>query len=480
MSEDLLKFILDTAQKLGAEYAEARLHMTRGTGCMLRNGVLEPPVLQDASGVGIRIVHSGSLSFAATNNLSSENIKKMVENAIKRAKASSSISKQKIRVSNEKTIISNWAADERKSLENVGFDDLLYSLKDFDSIVKDGKGDVAFSNRLLVLATSLEEKVFANSDGTMLKSRVPRVSFHGFITASYKGELFTVTIPPGYSQFSESGGWEVLERLNLYERIPKEAESLVISIKSEKKPPSEKVDLILGPQVTGIIAHESAGHPGEADRILGREAAQAGESYLKPYDLDLRVGSSEAYVSDDPTISHSNGFYLFDDEGVSAKKRKLIEGGIIREFLHNRFTAYDFNLTSNGASRAASYDREPIVRMANTFVEPGDYSFEELLDNIDLGIYIKSFMEWNIDDKRLNQRYVGLEAYLIEKGELKGTIRSPILEITTPKLWSSIDARDKEIEFVGATCGKGDPMQDIPVWTGGPNIRLRGIRVGGR
>lgn len=93
---------------------------------------------------------------------------------------------------------------------------------------------------------------------------------------------------------------------------------------------------------------------------------------------------------------------------------------------------------------------------------------------------MRSFMEWNIDDRRFNQRYVGLEAYEIKNGEIKKPVRNPVLEITTIGLWSSVDAASKDIEFQAAYCGKGDPMQAIPVWTGGPHIRLRKVRVGGR
>jgi len=119
------------------------------------------------------------------------------------------------------------------------------------------------------------------------------------------------------------------------------------------------------------------------------------------------------------------------------------------------------------------------VRMANTYLEPGDYSKEELFEDVKDGIYIKSFMEWNIDDRRFNQRYVGLEAYKIENGELKERVRNPVLEVTTIGLWSAVDAVGKDLEFQAAYCGKGDPMQGIPVWTGGPHIRLRDVTLGG-
>ena len=236
---------------------------------------------------------------------------------------------------------------------------------------------------------------------------------------------------------------------------------------------------MLGPEVVGIVSHESCGHPGEADRILGREAAQAGETYLKMDSLGMNVGSPVVNVADDPTVQGSFGFYLYDDEGVKAGKRVLIKDGIINEFLQNRESASVFGVQSNGASRASAYNREPIVRMANTFLEPGDYSKDELIEEVKDGVYIKNFMEWNIDDRRFNQRYVGLEAHRIENGELKERVRNPVLEMTTVGLWSAIDAVGKDLEFQAAYCGKSDPMQGMPVWTGGPHARLRGIRLGG-
>jgi TldD protein len=252
-------------------------------------------------------------------------------------------------------------------------------------------------------------------------------------------------------------------------------------VKATSRPPTgEDLSIILGPLVAGLTSHESCGHPGEADRILGREGAQAGESFLKKDKLGMQIGSEEAYVSDDPTIPNSMGFYLYDDEGVKARKRRLITAGKFTEFLQNRATAEIFAVTSNGSSRAVQFDREPIIRMANTFIEPGDWTFEEMLKDTAKGVYIRSYMEWNIDDKRLNQRYVGLEAYRIENGELKEAIKNPVFEITTPKYWGSIDARASDLEFICGNCGKGDPMQAAPVFIGAPHVRLEKVRVGAR
>jgi TldD protein len=249
-------------------------------------------------------------------------------------------------------------------------------------------------------------------------------------------------------------------------------------LEAEKTPKGE-MDMILGPEVVGLVCHESCGHPSEADRMLGREAAQAGETYLKPETIGRRIGSPLVTVVDDPTIPGSFGFYLYDEEGVKGRKRFLMREGIVEEFLQNRETAASFGVRSNGSSRAVAYGYEPIVRMANTFLEPGDHSKEELIQDVKQGVYIKNFMEWNIDDRRYHQRYVGLEAYKIENGDLRERVRNPVLEITTEGFWRSVDAVGDDLEFQAAYCGKGDPMQGIPVWTGGPHVRLRGVRIGG-
>jgi TldD protein len=88
-----------------------------------------------------------------------------------------------------------------------------------------------------------------------------------------------------------------------------------------------------------------------------------------------------------------------------------------------------------------------------------------------------SFTEWNIDDVRFNQRYVGREAYLIEKGEITKPVVRPTIESTTLTFWTAVDAVSRNVEFESVTCGKGDPMQGIPVYTGGPMMRLRGVYI---
>ena len=474
-AKELAYVALREAELAGAGYAEARLHSSSGKGFMLKNGEPQPSVISDSFGIGIRVLNKGALAFSGTNRLDTGAVRRIAKHAVQMARASASLLKKPIKLDSSKAIRRKVRAEEKQKIEGADGGWLRSLLMEIESRVTAPGIGVKIPNRIMSASTNLEQKFYINTDGALVETRVPRFQFFGILTAIENGETAQRLIQQG-----ESGGLEVVKRINLIDYTEEQARTLGQVLKKAVKPPTGTIDVILSPELSGIAAHESVGHPQEADRVLGREGAQAGESYLKRGSLGTKIGSSQANVADDPTLAHSNGFSPVDDEGVQGRKRMLIKEGVINEFLQNRSTAVELGVLSNGASRAVGFSREPIIRMSNTFVEPGDYTLAELLKEVKTGIYFASFTEWNIDDKRLNQRYVGLEAYLIERGEMGVMVKAPVLEITTPKLWSSVKARSKKLEFEAATCGKGDPMQGIPVWTGGPDTLLTDIKLGSR
>jgi len=474
-ARDLAVAGVSKARAAGASYAEARVQRTWERQFVLKNGEPQPSFFAEGYGVGIRVISRGALGFAATNDLKATSVGELARRAVRLAKASSGLLKRPVELDDSRPVQRKWTAPETRRVENADSAWLRGVLLDIEGRIANGKAGVKIPGRLLYLGAELEEKFYVNSDGARVEGRLPRVGFFGSLTAVEGGATAQRFIQQG-----ETGGLEVVERIGLVEKVEEEARAIGRVLKGAAKPPTDTVDVLLSPELSGIAAHESVGHPQEADRVLGREGAQAGESYLKADSLGRRIGSTEANVSDDPNLPHSNGFVPVDDEGVNGRKRFLIKDGIINEFLQNRTTAKEFGMRSNGAARGVAFDREPIIRMSNTFVEPGDYSTDEIIKEVKHGVFFKTFTEWNIDDKRLNQRYVALEAYLIEQGELKRPVRSPVLEITTPKLWGSVKARSKHMEFESATCGKGDPQQGAPVWTGGPETLLSGIKLGSR
>ena len=473
--EDLIQRTVEAASAKGVQYAEARLHIDSGSGVTLTNGKPEPVQLAKAKGIAVRVLVDGALGFASTNDLSRESLDETVEIAYRTAKASKRLVTNPIRLSKEKAEQANWETKARKPLLDVTIEKKLAVLEEIEKNLSPSVVKVDLPSRTLVLMDDITDRYFADTEGSKIHGVASRIGLLFVFTASEPGKGIIQRI----GQKGETGGWERLEAWDLPKYVAEEAKILGKILREAKQAPRGELDLVLGSEVTGIACHESCGHPQEADRILGREAAQAGESYLKPDMIGHRIGTEVVTVVDDPTVPNSYGFYEYDEEGVRASRRTLIKNGVIAGFLQNRETAAELGVSSNGAARAVSYDREPIIRMANTFMLPGEHEEEELIEDVSKGVFIKTFMEWNIDDRRYNQRYVGLEAYLIENGQITSAVRNPILEITTPGFYGSVDAVGKTVEYEAATCGKGEPEQGAPVWHGGPPIRLRKVRLGG-
>ena len=471
MERDIADYALEYAGSKEIEYAEVRAQTEKREELILKNGILEAYLSAVNTGFCVRILADGGIGFASTNKGTKEEAKAIVDLAYKFAKAANR--QDKIKFAEERGVETTWKVEQKKRLEDVGPETKIARFLETDKTL--ASCGVNTPARMLSCRINLTEKYFVNTEGSRISSFVPKIGAFGFITVVEQGKT-----EQAYEQFGYSGGWEAFDEWKMTEKLIHDANILKEVITKGRTVKPGAMDLVCGPEVTGIAAHESCGHPMEADRILGREMSQAGRSFIYeggPFWIGTRIGSDVVTIVDDPTIEHSYGYYEYDDEGIKSRRRYLYKNGIINEFLHNRETAAKLGTRSNASSRAVNYDREAIVRMANTFVPLGDMTEEELIEDVKYGVYMKSFMEWNIDDKRFNQRYVGREAYLIENGELKHPVARPVIETTTMKFWSAVDAVSKNVKFDAATCGKGDPMQGIPVYTGGPSIRLRGVYI---
>ncbi len=461
IDEDLASYALGCAD--AAAYAEARVEETAGTGVMLSNGQVEGAEESEQRGLSIRALVDGAMGFAATNILTRRAARETAERAVRDARRQHT--RQPISLAGQPDATASWQVSMQEELP--GWEDKIAFLKALDD-----RAAERTVSRLFSYEDAVVHRHLRTTGGAAVTSSVPRLSLFYLLTVARDGDTEQMN-----RQFGSTGGWEQAAGWNVHGILDHDVDYLHRLLREGQTPPEGTLDMVVAPYVSGIIAHESCGHPFEADRILGREAAQAGTSFVTPDMQGTRIGSPAVSVVDDPTIPNSYGHYRYDDEGVPAGHRHLIRDGVINSFLHNRETASRMDTRSNGAARASAYSREPIVRMANTYIEPDDHTLDELIEDVDRGIYMATFMEWNIDDRRYNQKYVGEEAYAIEDGAITHPVRHPALEIITPGFYRSVDAVGDTLELYPATCGKGDPMQPMPVTTGGPALRLREVRV---
>jgi TldD protein len=214
------------------------------------------------------------------------------------------------------------------------------------------------------------------------------------------------------------------------------------------------------------------------------EAAYAGTSWVMPADLGtLRYGSDRLTVSADATAAGGLGTFGWDDEGTAARRTTLIEGGILRSALSDRESAAMAGMpASTACSRASGFDRQPIVRMTNVSLEPGDAgSLDDLLADTGEGLYLETNRSWSIDDRRLHFQFATEVAYEIRGGRLGRLYRNASYAGVTPRFWGGLDAvcgREAWTLWGVSNCGKGEPGQLMAVSHGAAPARFRDVEVG--
>ena len=469
IDEDLVEAVLDVAMSQGKPLlAEVRAETIESRNIAVKSGVVSSIVTSKDAGMNVRVVLPTGIGFAGSNGMSKAIGTELAKRAYMLAR--NVRLKHPVELSSEPPVRTSWEVRQDRPLADVTIEEQADFLKGVDSAV--AKSKVKVEGRFFEIKTAEAHGRFANSDGSRISSLLPRVRIDSSLVVTSKGES-----EQSMREFGGTGGWELTEGWDLEKALVDEVRMLKTIIDKGKAVKPGMYDLVCGPEVAGIAAHESCGHPMEADRILGREMSQAGKSFVKPEMINFRIGSEYATVVDDPTIPGSYGYYAYDQEGVRARPRHLYKEGLMHEFLTNRETAATLGCQSNASSRSETYLKEPIVRMANTHVAAGDFEDDEIFGSIKEGVLMHSFTEWNIDDKRYNQKYVSREAYFIEDGELGLPAKRCALEITTPGFWGAVDAVSKTVKLYAAECGKGDPMQSAAVFTGGPMMRLRGVAL---
>ncbi|MEM4339889.1 MAG: TldD/PmbA family protein, partial [Candidatus Nitrosocaldus sp.] len=219
--------------------------------------------------------------------------------------------------------------------------------------------------------------------------------------------------------------------------------------------------------------HEAIGHVVEADFVLSGSIARDLLGKKIASELVTLVDSGTSNI-----VPNAAGTTLVDDEGVMARSVRIIDEGILSSYLHNRESAYLFGVEPTGNARAFEYDDEPLIRMRNTYVEPRDYSLDEMIKEVNHGYMLKGARNGQAD---ANGEFMfgAEEAYLIEHGEVKELFKGVSISGITMDVLKSVDAvsssKDFRYDIGTGYCGKYQPMK---VDGGGSYIRCTAI-VGG-
>lgn len=461
MLEDYADRTISFALDHGSQYCDVRAEKVSTIGLQVENGEIEHLTRTDDCGIGIRMLVNGVWGFCSISDPNSMNeIKEIVQDAIKTALYCSNYKKEKVRL-----------AEMRPYVDEVNFKvELEPNIEEMTRIAFECDKTIRLKKRVHKSSVSIHHdhfhKYFVSSEGSKITQNFDDVIANLFATAYFSGLTQSVNTTEG-----GRGGMETIMNKNDLNKVSVSISEKAEALLDARTAKEENATVILNPDFVALLTHEILGHPSEADRVLGKEMAWAGGAWWAGK-LGTRIGSPELNVIDDPTIPSSLGWFKYDDEGVAATKKLLIEDGMLLNHMHSRETAALFDTTSNSAMRATGYSFLPLVRMACTCIEPGDWSPEEMIKDVKNGYLISNMKVPSIDMMRYNWSISCQYAQKIENGEIKELLRDVIVMGTSPQFFESIDARGKDFQVRPITnCGKGDPMQIMRMGNGGPHLR---------
>jgi TldD protein len=456
----VLDKVLETAsQKFGAEYAEIRAQKLSKTMLTLKEGSVEAAKQGIENGAALRVLVKGAWGFASVGALDFETLNEAISDACSMAKAASSRLKNPIKLAQTKAVEDKVAAKPRKDPSKVSIEDKISMASTMNKVILgyDKRVKSCTIDYLDLTGTNY----FINNEGTYIEQDKLYVWSRITATAS-EADVFTFS----REEIGSTAGYEIFD-VEAPEIVGERTAKRVIEQLKAKPIKGGAFPVILGPNVVGVLVHEAFGHLAEADLTL------SGSVLFNK--IGKKIASETVTFYDDGTRDGAFGSYRYDDEGVPAQKTLLIKDGVVVGLMHNRETAHKLNAKPTGNARAEDFRVEPIIRMRNTFMEPRDHSFEELIEGVKAGYYFKSLRggQANLD----GTFQVGIqEAYKIVNGEVGEPARNASISGNTLETLFKIDAVGKDFELWPGRCGKGQTAFESD---GGPHIRVKEMLVGG-
>jgi TldD protein len=424
------------------EFFDMREIKTKSLTLTIENGRMEKPKYENFHGKSFRVLKNKKWGFFSGLVDDKEGYKRAETNIVGEG--------------DEEIDTTSFSGEfnfkQKKKLESVDLDEKINLIRDVERSLK---GGVVVSTRVTYIE-NIRKLYYTNSEGAELRYVVPRTGIAVQIVGK-NGSLQFLS-----KRLFKPGGFEVTSEIfDVIDSLPKTLEKLVIA----HTPPSGRMNVLMDHALGGVFIHEAFGHAVEADHL------SKGASILK--ETGIRVGSEELNVFDDP-LKEEFGYFPFDDEGFLAERKHIIENGVFKEFLHSRSTAKKFGGRA-GNSRSQGV-MEPIIRTSNTYIDEGDYTFEELLEEVKNGVYLIGTRGGETNPATGYFHFNAQYGYLVLNGEIRQMIRDVSLSGHTLEILRDMKI-GKGVKFEPGFCGKSGQL--VPVSDGAPPTVVNAFVGGG-
>ena len=459
----MLKDLISKYQGQLRENTELRAQVNTNRAVTLLGGNLVTNSRSDQSGVSARVYKNGVYGFASGADYNDDNIKAVLkaaeENALfmdarvnKGKKPLPGLPKGNVPLSRDV-----------KDPEQKAYIDFA---RQIDAYIAEKYPKLA--SRIVNVRADSMEKILVVNDGHNTHSLLTRSFIYLFFTANTPDgapvELFKVFGGYGYFDENFKSPEDLYEGINeLYEKVMQKAEGVY--------PEAGYKQVIMHPDLAGILAHEAVGHTVEADIVLG--GSVAAHNLGKPVASEIVTMIDFAHTA----LGEKTPLPIYvDDEGTPAEDAVLIKDGILTGYMNNRETAQHFGMKPQGNARAYLFSDEPLIRMRNTAILPGKDKLEDMIASIDDGYYLTNTNNGQADTTGEFMFGVSM-GYEIKKGKIGRAIRDTTISGVAFNMLKTVDMLSDDMYWTcSGMCGKKQPM---PVGMGGPAIKCK-VNIGGR
>ncbi len=457
IKRNIINNVLDAAMSRGGDFAEIFIEDRFNTAISLSSGDIEKSLSGRDFGVGIRIFKGLKSIYVYTNNVEEENLIKLAKEAalgLKKEDVNKKIELMKIEVKNNH-IIRKYPASVLSS-EKIELMKRAYNkANQYDELIKQVKVNYMDYDKKIMIV---------NSEGLNKTDRRTRSRIFVTSIAEKDGEMQT-----GSDSIGAHKGFELYDG-EVVDDVAIEASRVAKAMILADKCPSGKMDVVIDNGFGGVIFHEACGHGLEATSVAKGNSVFAGK-------LGEKVASEIVTAIDDGTLKNEWGSSNIDDEGNPTTKNILIENGILKNYMVDKFNGRRMEMRATGSSRRQSYKYAPTSRMTNTYIANGKSTKEEIIKNTENGLFARKMGGGSVNPMTGEFNFSVMEGYIIKNGKIERPVRGASLIGKGSEVLNRIDMVGNNFKFGQGMCGS--ISGSIPVNVGQPTIRVKDITVGG-
>ena len=307
--------------------------------------------------------------------------------------------------------------------------------------------------------------LIANTDGTYAQDRQIRTRMTITAVAEKNGDTQTGGCRPGRRM-----GIEMFDTVDP-KAVGLEAGRQAVTMVNAGYCPAGVMPVAIENGFGGVIFHEACGHSLEASSVAYGQSQFTGK-------LGQKIASEKVTAIDDGTIPNAWGSINIDDEGTPARKNVLIENGVLKSYMIDKFNGRRMGMASTGNSRRQSYSFTPTSRMTNTYIAPGTDKNEDIIASMEYGLYAKEMGGGSVNPVTGEFNFAVNEGYIVRNGKICEPVRGASLVGKGSEIIQNIDMVGADLDMGQGMCGSSSGS--IPTNVGQPLIRVSSITVGGR